>query len=545
MRCFPPLLRPHVALAIPAATLLLISVLWPAWTFAQTTELACGDVFTGSIEGQGESDLFAFTGFEGARVVVTLAQDGTWPFFTGPQALVFEPGAATPFRVITEASVFTTLFDSPLDIAIGPLVRVTSSILAGSSVGAARYQFVIGDFPPPASGIIVLPTLNAEFGASGANTLFPGAVLGSPLVPIVNDGDNDNDEGNAAFGGLDASSSEAQEGLLGCGTQHFSDCDGLVAPGPDGVLGTDDDTQTGGVDLAKADVNVLLQAFPLSGTELDPDWDTADAALPQPGTVDAVFNDGPGGGVDSRDSTPGEIETGRGRFGVRPGAHYDPAAFADVFANAAANGIDVDDWVEANLAAYDVAADGSVGCTTPTGCRRHPFTGQLFSSEMAIASWNLLMLGAALSALDFSTDPSRLDRNQPLAMGRCSFRQPQHCVFVSALVAHLMLGGRVTLPSRGTHTILVRASDLSATGPYVLELTCPAACADGGDNDSDGRIDLEDQGCASPSDTSEFDLSPELWNLWQCRTGPELLALVPLFAAARRRAARIVASSGR
>ena len=33
----------------------------------------------------------------------------------------------------------------------------------------------------------------------------------------------------------------------------------------------------------------------------------------------------------------------------------------------------------------------------------------------------------------------------------------------------------------------------------------PAACADGADNDGDGKIDLADPGCSSPADTDEFD----------------------------------------
>jgi Calcineurin-like phosphoesterase len=35
--------------------------------------------------------------------------------------------------------------------------------------------------------------------------------------------------------------------------------------------------------------------------------------------------------------------------------------------------------------------------------------------------------------------------------------------------------------------------------------TAPAACADGRDNDGDGKIDLADPGCSSPADTDEFD----------------------------------------
>jgi hypothetical protein len=201
----------------------------------------------------------------------------------------------------------------------------------------------------------------------------------------------------------------------------------------------------GGIDLANTDASVLLQSFPwFEGTKFNPYWDTSDPTLPQPGTVDAVFNDGAGGGVDAPDSKPGEIETGPagsryedGTAYVLPGAHYDPVAFTEVLANAAANGIAVDPWVmDTNLGNYDIALDGTV-CPAGTfaSCRRHPFTGQVWSSEMAVLSWNLLMLATALGATDNATSLSVLDRAQPLALGRCSFRQPQYCAFVSGLAA--------------------------------------------------------------------------------------------------------------
>jgi hypothetical protein len=52
---------------------------------------------------------------------------------------------------------------------------------------------------------------------------------------------------------------------------------------------------------------------------------------------------------------------------------------------------------------------------------------------MAIVSWNLLMLTVALGAADDPDNRGTLDRNQPLALGRCSYAQPQFCAFVSGL----------------------------------------------------------------------------------------------------------------
>jgi hypothetical protein len=323
---------------------------------------------------------------------------------------------------VDPAACAFTLFNSTNDAGLGPFAQVFGSVIAGSTSGQGRYNALIGDFPPPPSGILVGPVLDAAFGAGGTNTLF---APGTPLVPLVNDGSNDNDEGVPTFQGLDVFLSPQQEALLGCGTFYLIDCD------------------VDGIDLANTDASALLQSFPwFEGTKFNPHWDTTDPTLPQPGTVDAAFNDGPGGGVDAPDSRPGEIETGpagsrfeSGAAYVLPGAHYDPLAFAAVLDNATANGIDVDDWVEANLAAYDVAVDGTTGCTTAAGCRRHPFTGQRWSSEMAIASWNFLMLATGLGALDDPPDRGTLDRANPLALGRCSFRQPQYCSLVSGFAA--------------------------------------------------------------------------------------------------------------
>jgi hypothetical protein len=321
---------------------------------------------------------------------------------------------------VDPAACAFTLFNSTNDIGLGPFAQVFGSVLAGAASGQARYRALSGDFPPPPSGSSVSGALEAAFGAGGTNTLF---APGTPLVPVVNNGANDDDEGTPVFQGLDVFLSPEQEALFGCGTFYLTDCD------------------LNGIDLANADASVLLQSFPwFEGTKFNAHWDTADPSLPQPGTVDAAFNDGPGGGADAPDSRPGEVETGpagsrfeNGRSYVLPGAHYDPAAFADVLANAAANGIAVDPWVLDNLAAHDVAVDGAV---CPGGvCRTHPFTGQRWSSEMAIASWNLLMLAVGLGAEDGATNLAVLDRANPLALGRCSYRQPQYCTFVSGFAS--------------------------------------------------------------------------------------------------------------
>jgi hypothetical protein len=504
----------------PFATLgLLLGVGGPAFA-APPVPIDCGVPVEGSIELAGEEDLFTFTGSMGDDVVVTILPDGTWPVLTWPRGLVFEPGNPTSFQVIDTAWPSTLFNNDDADLTGQPFNRGLSAILSGTTASQVLYAFFLGDQARAIEDKILGPggALDQAFGVT------------TPLVNLA--------PPNPVVGGLSSTLSTQQQALLGCGDSYFTSCDGLHHAGPDGVLGTDDDTLVGGIDLANTDASVLLQAFPpFEGTELDPDWDTTVATLPQPGSVDAAFNDGPGGGADAPGSNAGEIETGPagwdGTASVLPGAHYDPVAFTEVVANAEeVNGISLEDWrSKTDLGGYDVTVDGTV-CPDGTfaSCKRHPFTGQVWSSEMAIVSWNLLMLLVGLGATDGAESPSTLDGADPLALGRCSYRQPQYCGLVSGLVAHLTQGGKVKLPSDGTYTILVRAIDLDAIGGYDLELTCPTGCSDGIDNDFDGLIDLDDWGCVSSQDDVEASPDPELW---QCHMGPEVAALIPLFAALR------------
>jgi hypothetical protein len=319
------------------------------------------------------------------------------------------------------ACAFTLFNSTELLEGLAPAGVFFSSIMADSALGRQRWPAVTGDL---IGGPKVADALFDAFGPPGTDTLdiaADGRV--TPLVRLINNNAPGNEiDGDGVPGGLDRVLSPQQEAFFGCGPFYLADCD------------------NDGIDLANSAADVILQSFPwFEGTFFNPDWDASDPTLPQPGTVDAAFNDGPGGGVDAPFSKPGELETGsvgaryeNGVSHVLPGAHYDPVAFTEVLANAAANGIDVDQWVLDNLAGYDITQDGGI---CPGGdfanCRRHPFTGQVFSSEMALASWNLLMLVTAFNAEDDPAGRATLDRNNPLALGRCSFRQPQFCAFVS------------------------------------------------------------------------------------------------------------------
>jgi Protein of unknown function (DUF1302) len=338
-----------------------------------------------------------------------------------------------------------TLFNSPRNAGLGPFSSVFSSIAAGNEAGATRLNVLLGETPfTPGGAPVIQPILLAQFGPAGTNTLFPYAsVAASPLVPLNYDGAADNPTFMPAERALFATyTTDAQEALWGCGVFYLTLCDAQ------------------GFDLANGDSSVMLQAFTwFEGTFFNSQWDTTDPTLPQPGTVDAVLQ-GDGmfaGNVDIMSKKdrkkfglkPGDVATGSvaARYEndgnnidddgdgnknkdlwILPGARYDPAAFAPALA-ALPPGTVLSPYLARHFALYNVAEDGTVGT------RVHPFTGQVWASEMAIASWNFMMLAAGLGAADGTLNTGTLDRNNPLALGRCSFAQPQYCAFVSGLAA--------------------------------------------------------------------------------------------------------------
>jgi len=78
---------------------------------------------------------------------------------------------------------------------------------------------------------------------------------------------------------------------------------------------------------------------------------------------------------------------------------------------------------------YDPRVDGT------TDGLIHPFTGQQFKSELAAASWNVLM-GLVASSPPPEDGPipvNALDVSAPFREGACSFAEPQGCLAVAAL----------------------------------------------------------------------------------------------------------------
>jgi hypothetical protein len=177
--------------------------------------------------------------------------------------------------------------------------------------------------------------------------------------------------------GLSRVLTDEQEGLLGCGPFYGISCD------------------IDGVDLMNAEASALMQSFPGFPGTSGSHWDTRDTSVEQPGTVG--FEGGP---VCTRYEG--------GRLYVLPGCRGpgDPG--------------------------YAISVDGSTAGPDLLGNiyqRVHPFTGQRWTSEMAIVSWNTLM---ALVALSSPAEAGRFlitdfDPGRPFQSGRCSFATPQFC----------------------------------------------------------------------------------------------------------------------
>jgi hypothetical protein len=177
-------------------------------------------------------------------------------------------------------------------------------------------------------------------------------------------------------GSLSGRLTDWQEALLGCGPFYKTSCD------------------LDGVDVLNMEGGVFFQSFTnVAGTfDENQNWDTLDRSRPQPGTVGFV-----GSPLCSRYEN--------GKTYILPGCRG-PG----------------DDG-------YNVKQDGS-----NTGLF-HPFTGQQFANELAALSWNVLMGVAGFAmAGDDGVQPQDFDPNDPFRMGACSFRQPQLCSTVAALL---------------------------------------------------------------------------------------------------------------
>jgi hypothetical protein len=186
---------------------------------------------------------------------------------------------------------------------------------------------------------------------------------------------------------LSARLTDHQEALLGCGPFFRTSCD------------------LDGIDFLNMEAGVMFQSWPHVAGTFDPDpnqrWDTTDRSRAQPGTV--------------------------GFFGAPLCTRYEGGK-AFVLPGCRGPGDK----------GYDPRIDGTVAGLL------HPFTGQQFQNELAALSWNFLMglVGFSLPPRAFgdrtgprdAPRPQDFDSADPFRAGGCSFREPQWCSNVAAIL---------------------------------------------------------------------------------------------------------------
>ncbi len=231
---------------------------------------------------------------------------------------------------------------------------------------------------------------------TAGNTLpdfYPNGVV-TPLVPLVvnpNDGPPMNHpiavQNIFAQYGLSSVLTDEQEALLGCGPFYGTNCD------------------IDGMDLMNSEASASMLAWPhFEGTFVQGTVPfTTDASRPQPGTVG--FQGGPA-------CTRYE----GGKTFILPGCRGPGDPGYNINVDGSTFG---DDSVVAIPGQYQ---------------RVHPFTGQQWHSEMAIVSWNVLMVITALSLPEDPDHPQddEFAPNDPFRTNGCSFAAPNYCGNVSA-----------------------------------------------------------------------------------------------------------------
>jgi hypothetical protein len=293
----------------------------------------------------------------GAAAVVDPGVCGTSVF--NSQTIVLSPGGAGL---------------PPAGQPVARLMIVLSNILAGQATGRNFYVNLVRQQSGGTPLAAAAPLVPLNFDPS--DCLPPHC--GDPFPTIPN---STGDAGLVDFfliGGLERFLTDEQEALLGCGPLFRTRCD------------------VDGLDFLNAEASALVQAWPLSDG-VDPDHDSSDGRLHQPGTVD--FEGGP---TCTRFSA--------GRTWILPGCRGP------------------------NDAGYDPDVDGTVvrdgfGIPGADNDLRHPFTGQRFSNEMGAVSWNLLMLLVGFTSPD---DPDNVqldefDAAHPFRADGCSFAKPALC----------------------------------------------------------------------------------------------------------------------
>ncbi|MEN8183856.1 MAG: hypothetical protein ABFS46_15110, partial [Myxococcota bacterium] len=332
------------------------------------------------------------------------------------------------------------------------------NVVSGATIATAVSNLIAGDstqlvFPGLLGATGAVPPCTAALAVTGT-LCNPLQVLSNDVTAggIDTDGSPTTEADALAFGlsptpvdsaalyrvGLQGVLTDEQQALFGCGPFYGTLCDGH------------------GIDLLNAEASVLLQSLlGIEGTPVGPTGSvlTTDATLIQPGTVG--FEGGP---VCTRYEGQLYVLPGcRGLVEIRGAPDT-----LDQILGLAPNPIDQRDIFDGD---YDALQDGTTTSagpnpnTHPATPRRHPFTGQFFRSELAVASWNATMALVGLSAppedIDFPGVPFPI----PTDENGDGFAEPKY-------VSRIQFDG---------------------TNPSF-------AVSDGVDNDGDGLIDNPEEG---------------------------------------------------
>jgi len=381
---------------------------WDRYSFAVTD-------FYGYDDGPYVDPIFTYS-----RNVDPLSGRPRWGMTTGPCRTGKEASCLTAKNALTHHSVNQqnfhficatsigfnsldttacgqTVYNSQNPALAGGNINTNSPTIAVAVGAGLSGQDPNGNAPITGGGLFGalagtagLPASQAQVRAMTAGNPFPGGV-NTPLVPLVMD-PNDGPAATHPVGfqnlftqfGLSRFLTDEQEALLGCGPFYGTNCD------------------IDGMDLMNSEASASTQSWPhFEGTFVQGQVPlTTDGSRPQPGTVG--FQGGP---VCTRYEG--------GKTFILPGCRG-PRDYG-----------------------YDINVDGSTFGPDAFGAvyqRVHPFTGQQWNSEMAIVSWNILMV---ISALSFAEDPNHpqddeFDPKKPFRTDACSFAAPSYCGNVSA-----------------------------------------------------------------------------------------------------------------
>jgi hypothetical protein len=308
-----------------------------------------------------------------------------------------------------------SVFNSQNTIAGVSITSILGSVFSGSNIGRGT---VIANFFP---GLLPLP---------------PGQAY--PIVRLNQDPNDGAGSGPFGVNSLSAVLTDQQEALLGCGRFWQTSCD--ISDATTGVFG--------GIDLMNSELSVLIQSWPgFQGTFGDWRANAGPAGPIQPGTIRDCGTNPVGCAVASGmqpfigGAVASRFEGGQAY--TLPGAR---SPFPE--ATALRNG----------PVPWDANVDGCVRAADP-GCAaahdlRHPYSNDLFLTEMAAFSWNYLLV-----LISFSTQGTKPE--VPCATGQdpntcrqidefiaepayiyrldgCSYAKPELCSNVSAIysVAH-------------------------------------------------------------------------------------------------------------